>query len=142
MIIFGQNLLINYYLNNTTMSEMNEQQNTTPEYDTTQSGSTQSMFGNTMNEQPAKPDNYLVMAIVATVLGLCSCLGLILGIVAIVFATQVDSKYNLGDYMGAQSASKNAKLFSIIALVVDGLGIIFSIVYYAIVGAAAFGSYM
>lgn len=129
--------------------EMNEQQNTTqPEFGTTQettqpqSEPTQSMFGNNMNEQPAKPDNYLVMAIIATVLGLCGCFGMIPGIVAIVFATQVDSKYNLGDYAGAQSASKNAKLFSIIAFAVAGVMIILNIIYYAIVGAAAFGSYM
>lgn len=126
--------------------ELNEQQNTTqPEFGATtqpQSEPTQSMFGNNMNEQPAKPDNYLVMAIIATVLGLCGCFGLILGIVAIVFATQVDSKYNLGDYVGAESSSKNAKLFSIISFAVTGVMIILNIIYYAIVGAAAYSSYM
>lgn len=116
------------------MSDFNETQNaaTQPQ--------PQSMFGQGNAGQPTKPDNYLVMAIVATVLGLCSCLGLILGIVAIVFATQVDSKYNLGDYAGAESAAKNAKLFSIIALVLDGIGIIGSIIYMVIVGGAAIWS--
>lgn len=125
------------------MSELNEQHDTTqPESTTPQSEPTQSMFGNNMGGQPSKPNNYLVMAIVATVLGLCSCLGLILGIVAIVYATQVDSKYNLGDYMGAEGAAKNAKLFSIIALVLDGIGIVINVVYMAVVGGTMFSQYM
>lgn len=114
------------------MSDVNETQNIESQ--------PQSMFGQSNAEQPAKPDNYLVLAIVATVLGLCSCIGTIIGIVAIVFATQVDSKYNLGDYAGAESSSKNAKLLSIIGLVIAGLGIIGSIIYYAVVGAAIMSS--
>ena len=44
-----------------------------------------------------KPDNYLVWAILST---LFCCLPL--GIASIVFAAQVDGKYNSGDYAGAQ----------------------------------------
>lgn len=125
------------------MSELNEQQNTSqPESSTPQSEPAQSMFGNNMGGQPSKPNNYLVMAIVATVLGLCSCFGLILGIVGIVYATQVDSKYNLGDYVGAESSAKSARLFSIIALVLDGIGIIANIIYIAVFGGALFSQYM
>ena len=110
------------------MTDLNEQQNYTQPQ--------QSMFGSNNMEQPVKPDNYLVLAIVATVLGLCSCFGLILGIIAIVYSTQVDSKYNLGDYIGAQSSSKNAKTFSIVSFVVTGVGLVISIIYYAVMGAA------
>jgi hypothetical protein len=60
--------------------------------------------------RPPKPDNCLVWAILAT---LFCCIPL--GIVAIVFATQVDSKYAAGDYAGAQVAAGRAKLWSIIA---------------------------
>jgi len=124
------------------MSELNEQQNTQPEFNSTQSEPTQSMFGSNMGGQPVKPNNYLVMAIVATVLGLCSCIGLILGIVAIVYATQVDSKYNLGDYAGAESSAKSAKTFSIISLVVDGIGILINVIYMVVVGGTMFSQYM
>lgn len=141
MIIFGKILLITYKTY-TTMSEINDQNTTQPEYGSTQGAPTQSMFGQSDMGQPAKPDNNLVMAIVATVLGLCSCFGLILGIVAIVYATQVDSKYNLGDYIGAESSAKNAKTFSIVSLVVTGVGIVISVIYYAVVGAAMWSSYM
>lgn len=57
-----------------------------------------------------KPDNYLVWAILTTLL---CCIPF--GIVAIIFATQVDSKYATGDYAGALVASGRAKLWSILA---------------------------
>jgi len=69
------------------------------------------------NTQP-KPPNYLAMAIITTIL---CCLPL--GIVSIVFSTQVNSKYAIGDYEGALKASKNAKLFWMISLI-TGLVII------------------
>jgi len=55
----------------------------------------------------AKPSNYLVSAILAT---LFCCLPF--GVVAIVYAAQVDSKWNAGDHAGAQEASGKAKLWS------------------------------
>jgi hypothetical protein len=51
-----------------------------------------------------------VWAILAT---LFCCLPL--GIVSIVFAAQVDSKYTSGDLVGAQRASENAKKWAIAA---------------------------
>ena len=50
--------------------------------------------------------NYLVQSILVTIL---CCLPL--GIVAIVFAAQVNGKLQSGDVAGAMAASKNAKLF-------------------------------
>lgn len=47
-----------------------------------------------------KPPNYLALAIITTIL---CCLPL--GIVSIVFSTQVNSKYAIGDYDGAMKAS-------------------------------------
>lgn len=51
-----------------------------------------------------KPENYLIQSILVTI---CCCIPL--GIVAIVFSAQVDSKWNAGDYSGAIEASENAK---------------------------------
>jgi hypothetical protein len=59
--------------------------------------------------------NYLVFAILATVF---CCLPA--GIPAIVFAAQVNGKLQAGDVAGAQIASKNAKMWSLISL---GLGL-------------------
>ncbi|MDR0902141.1 MAG: CD225/dispanin family protein [Opitutaceae bacterium] len=88
--------------------------------------------------RPVKPDNYLVWAILATVL---CCLPL--GIVSIIFAAQVDSKYMAGDFAGADAAAKKARLFAILsagsALVI---GVIYVIVMVAVgVAGAAGGSY-
>jgi uncharacterized membrane protein len=59
------------------------------------------------------PPNYLVHSILVT---LCCCL--IGGIIAIVNAAQVNSKWAAGDRAGALKASANAKLWCIISVVV------------------------
>ena len=61
-------------------------------------------------EQPqtyGRVPNYLVWAILITIASLCTCciIGTIPGIVAIVFATQVNSKLSAGDRAGAEQAS-------------------------------------
>ncbi len=91
--------------------------------------------------KPERPNNYLVIAIIGTVLGLCSCIPLILGIIAIVFATQVNSKYDAGDYAGAESSSNTAKILGFISLGLAVLGLIANIIYYFVVGAALFSQY-
>jgi hypothetical protein len=61
--------------------------------------------------------NYLVFAILSTVL---CCLPA--GIPGIVYAAQVNSKLQMGDFAGAQAASKNAKMWCWISF---GLGLAF-----------------
>ena len=73
--------------------------------------------------------NYLWQSIVVT---LCCCLPL--GIVAIIFAAQVNDKLRSGDIQGAMQASKQAKMFCLIAL---GLGLLVMLIY-GIFGGAAF----
>src|SRR6476469_5852399 len=58
-------------------------------------------------QQGAPPPNYLVWAILTT---LFCCLPL--GIVSIVFAAQVNSKFAAGDVAGAQESSNKAKQFA------------------------------
>ena len=58
------------------------------------------------------PPNYLVWAILSTIF---CCLPF--GVVSIVFAAQVNSKWQSGDYTGARLSSKNARLWAILALV-------------------------
>lgn len=93
--------------------------------------------------QPTKPDNNLALSIIATVVSLItccgwvSCIGVILGIIAIVFSTQVDSKYTAGDYIGSENASKNAKILSYIAIGTIVLSIIMIIVSIVIQGGVS-----
>ena len=65
--------------------------------------------------------NHLVWAILTT---LFCCLPL--GIAAIVFSSQVNSKWNAGDIAGAQAASNKARQFSIWAAVA---GVVLVILY-------------
>jgi hypothetical protein len=53
---------------------------------------------------------------VFNILGIVSCLPVI-GIIGLIFALQVNSKWQMGDYAGAQSASDTAKILGIIGLV-------------------------
>ncbi len=76
--------------------------------------------------------NYLVPAIIS----IFCCWPL--AIVAIIFATQVNSKVAAGDMAGAEDASRKAKLFSYIALGIGILEIIFAIIYVVfVIGIAA-----
>lgn len=87
---------------------------------------------------PEKPNNHMVMAIVSTVLSVVTCsffyvVPIAAGIVSIVFASQVNSKYNSGDYEGAEKSSKYAKIAWIIAIVAVVGILIYTI---AVVGAS------
>jgi hypothetical protein len=63
----------------------------------------------------------------AILVTLCCCLPG--GIVAIVYAAQVNSKLQAGDIAGAQAASNNAKLWCMIAA---GSGIVINILIIAL----------
>ncbi len=64
----------------------------------------------------APPPNYLVWSILTTIF---CCLPF--GIVSIVYAAQVNSKWHSGDIEGARLSSKNAKMWALIAF---GVGLI------------------
>ncbi|HEV7241963.1 MAG TPA: CD225/dispanin family protein [Thermoanaerobaculia bacterium] len=83
---------------------------------------------------PPRPqiNNYLVPAVLSA---FCCCLPL--GVVAIIYAAQVNSKLVAGDIAGAQAASKNAKMWSWIAL---GAGALVSIAYAAFMAFSVAGS--
>lgn len=87
-------------------------------------------------DSPQLPENHLTLSIIGTVLGFCSpcCIGLIVGIVAIVFSTQVNSKFNAGDYAGALASAKNAKLLGYIAIGLGVLGLVINLISLAIMG--------
>ena len=88
-------------------------------------------------DQPeVQPENNMTLAIVGTILGLCSpcCIGLILGIAAIYYSSQVSNNFVSGDYAGALSSSKNAKTLAYVAIGLGVLGLIFNIVFFAIAG--------
>jgi hypothetical protein len=89
------------------------------------------MNGQNFHPTGTPPPNYLVFAILTTIF-CCQ----ILGIVSIVFAAQVNSKWNSGDIQGAMDASKNAKLWAWIAFG-SGLIIVLAFAVFAMIGGLA-----
>ena len=79
-----------------------------------------------------EPDNYLVWAILSTVL---CCLPL--GIVSIVYSTKVSGLWSQGRYAEAQAASENAKKWAIISAIVQAVVYVIAIVLYVFVFAVA-----
>lgn len=79
--------------------------------------------GERIRRFPPRPqiNNYLIQAVLTA---FCCCLPL--GVVAIIYAAQVNSKLAAGDIAGAQAASKSAKMWSWIAL---GAGAFVSLAY-------------
>ena len=65
--------------------------------------------------QGAPPPNYLVWSIITILL--CT----IPGIVAIVFSTQVNSKWGTGDAAGAYDASNKAKMWALIGTILGAV---------------------
>jgi hypothetical protein len=83
--------------------------------------------------QGSPPPNYLVWAILSTVL----CF-LPLGVASIVFSTQVNSKWAVGDVRGAQDASGKAKKFAIWSAIVWAVILVLFLVLF--VGLGLFGA--
>jgi hypothetical protein len=78
-----------------------------------------------------EPDNYLVWAILCTVL---CCLPL--GVVSIVYSTKVSGLWAQGRYAEAQTASDNAKKWAIIGAVVGAVTYVIGVVlWFAFVAA-------
>ena len=77
---------------------------------------------------PASVPNYLVPAIIS----IFCCLPL--GVVAVIFAAQVNGKVAAGDTAGALDSSKKAKMFSFIAIGLGLLGIVCYVIFVVIMG--------
>ncbi|MFO0903941.1 MAG: CD225/dispanin family protein [Pirellulales bacterium] len=88
-----------------------------------------------MGGQPANIKNYMVEAILVTIF--CNWM---FGIVAIIYASQVNSKLARGDYHGALDSSKKAKFWCLVTLIVTIVMTVLAIGFVllmAIVGAAS-----
>jgi len=73
------------------------------------------------------------------ILGIFGCT--VIGIIGLIFSLQVNSKWSMGDYAGAESSANTAKILGIISLIGFVLTVISVILYIifavALVGAAA-----
>ncbi|ABK69389.1 CD225/dispanin family protein [Mycobacterium avium] len=76
-----------------------------------------------------EPENYLVWAILCTVL---CCLPL--GIVSIVYSTKVSGLWAQGRYAEAQEAANNAKKWAIIGAIVGAVAAVIFVLIYVVAG--------
>jgi len=88
--------------------------------------------------------NHLVWAILITIASVlfCCIVGTIPGVIAIVFAAQVNAKLDAGDEAGAWVSSRRAKLWCWITTGLTILGLCFSIWYLSVGGAAHYQQMM
>lgn len=92
---------------------------------------------------PSHVPNYLAWSIIATILGFCLCCpSLVTGIVAIVYASKVNSLLNQGQLEAAQRASASAKTWCWVTTVLAVLGLVINIVSIATGGLQSYMSYM
>ena len=82
--------------------------------------------------KPIPPSNYLALSIITTLL-CCQ----VFGIISIIYAAQVNSKYMAGDYAGAESASRNARNWSFAGI---GAGLLTLIIVLLIYGVGIFAA--
>jgi uncharacterized membrane protein len=87
-----------------------------------------------METKPQRPSSYLALAIISTIL---CCLPA--GIVSIVYATKVNSLYEDGKYDEADRASKNAKTWGIVSIVVACFGWIIYVLFFGVAFLGALG---
>jgi membrane protein YqaA with SNARE-associated domain len=77
--------------------------------------------------------NYLVLAIIATVVSVMGCC-LPHGLVSVYFSMQVNKKVAAGDIDGATNAAKQAKMWAWISIIVGALSIVLSFVFGVFAG--------
>jgi len=85
-----------------------------------------------MEHKPIPPNNYLALSIITTLL-CCQ----VFGIISIIYAAQVNSKYVAGDYAGAERSSRNARNWSIAGI---GAGLLALIIVFLIYGIGLFAA--
>ena len=89
---------------------------------------------NQINNQgyvPAKPNHYLAVSIITTVM---CCMPL--GVVSIIQSTKVDGLYNEGKYQEAEAKSKPAKNWAIAGIVGMGIFWVLYILLFVLLGVA------
>lgn len=91
------------------------------------------------NIAPGTVPNHLAWAIVSTVLASCLCCPLgLLGIVAIVQSSKVNTLLGQGDLDGARRASDSAKTWCWVATALAIIGLMINIGWFAMGGMASY----
>lgn len=93
------------------------------------------------------PKNHMTLSIVGLVVSILTCGGacfisIVLSVIAVVFSNQVETKYRVGDIIGAEKDAKNAKTLSIISIVISAFALILLVFYVLVMGISSFAALM
>jgi len=105
-----------------------------------------SYAGGFPNNTPIPPKNWMTESIIVTIVSFiccCSPISLILGIIAIVKANNVNTQFNMGNYNEANQNAESAKNFTmwaaIIAVIYNILGVLLYYFFFASIISQAGG---
>lgn len=84
-----------------------------------------------------KHRDWLIWAIVSSIFGIffSYTLGSLFGIIGIIFSVLANSAYKSGNIADAQEKNRTAKIMTIISLIVNGLGLLFILLYLIFIGS-------
>lgn len=63
-------------------------------------------------------------AIAGIILGLCSCIGMIFGIIGLINANKANAYYIAGDDLNGDIANSSAKSMTLVSLIIGGIGLV------------------
>lgn len=77
-------------------------------------------------QQPTgpRPDNHMALAIVSTIVTVFMCFPFCIGVVSLIYACNVESKWRKGDQLQAE-----AKTWAIVSYIAAAIGLIISVLY-------------
>lgn len=82
-------------------------------------------YGRTQGQKPVKPHtDWAPWAIGGIILGLCSCIGLIFGIIGLINANKANAYYIAGDDLNGDIANSSAKSMTLVSLIIGGIGLV------------------
>ncbi|MDE7440889.1 MAG: GYF domain-containing protein [Muribaculaceae bacterium] len=82
---------------------------------------------------PVPHTNWMPWAIIVTIISGCTtCVGLILGIISIVYASKANAFYANGQQAEGDAANSTARTLTIVNIVLLVLGVIFSVAYFSV----------
>lgn len=87
-----------------------------------------------------KPNNDMVWSIINTILSLCNCC-IPFGLIGLFFSTQVNKKWDMGDFAGAQDSAAKARKTNIVVSVLIAIAFVASLIAN-LTGAVDYSQFM
>lgn len=76
------------------------------------------------HRRPKPHTDWAPWAIAGIVLGLCSCIGLIFGLIGLMNANKANAYYIAGDDINGDIANSSAKSMTLVSLIIGGIGLV------------------